>query len=65
MYLYRQLTRNESISTPEGAGEILQFSSAPEAVFAAGQDWLCFDGGLGMALGGGEQFISHTVRAPR
>ena len=23
MYLYRQLTRNESISTPEGAGEIL------------------------------------------
>ena len=65
MYLYRQLTRNESISTPEDAGEILQINSAPEAVFAAGQNWLCFDGGLGMALGGGEQSITHTVRAPR
>ena len=65
MYLYRQLTRNESISTPEGAGEILQLSSAPETVFAANQDWLRFDGGLQIALGGGEQSISHTVRAPQ
>ena len=65
MYLYRQLTRNESIRTPEGAGEILQISLAPEDVFTARQSWLCFDGGLGMALGGGEQSISHTVRAPR
>ena len=65
MYLYRQLTRNESISTPEGAGEILQLSSAPETVFVADQDWLRFDGGLQIALGGREQSISHTVRAPQ
>ena len=43
MYLYRQLTRNESISTPEDAGEILQISLAPEDVFAARQSWLCFE----------------------
>ena len=65
MYLHRQLTRNESISTPEGAGEILQFNSAPEAVFGTGQDWLCFDGGLQMVLGGMDQSISHSIRAPR
>ena len=64
MYLYRQLTRNESISTPESAGEILQFCFVPEAVFAAKQHWLSFDGGL-MASWGGEQSISHTIRAPR
>ena len=49
MYLYRQLNGNEAIHTPEGAGEILQLSLAPEAVFAASQDWLRFDGGLAMA----------------
>ena len=65
MYLYRQLTRNESITTPEGAGEILQLNNAPEAVFGSVQDWLQFDGGLQMALGGREQSISHKVRAPR
>ena len=65
MYLYRQLTRNESISTAEGAGEILQLSIAPEAVFGSVQDWLRFDGGLQMVLGGREQSISHKVRAPQ
>ena len=65
MYLYRQLTRNESINTPEGAGGILQLSSAPEAVFTTRQDWLHFDGGLQIALGGREQSISHKVRAPQ
>ena len=65
MYLYRQLTRNHSVSTPEGAGEILQFSVAPEAVFVDGQDWLRFDGGLAISLGGGEQSITHRIRAPR
>ena len=65
MYLYRQLAGNESISTPEGAGGILQFKSAPEAVFDDGQNWLCFDGGLQVVLGGAEQSISHAVRAPR
>ena len=65
MHLYRQLTRSESISTPEGSGEILQLSTAPEEVFTAKQDWLHFDGGLAMSLGGREQSISHRVRAPR
>ncbi len=64
MHLYRQLTRNESIDTPEGCGEILQISAAPEAAFTAKQDWLRFDGGLTMSLGGREQSI-HRVRAPK
>ena len=65
MHLYRQLTRNDDIVTPEGAGEILEFNVAPEAVFEDGQDWLRFSGGLAMSLGGGEQSITHRVRAPR
>ena len=64
MYLYRQLTRNKLISTPEGAGEILEFSSALEAVFSTGQNWIYFDGRLAMVLVGREQSISHTVKAP-
>ena len=65
MHLYRKLTRNESISTPEGAREILQWGMSPESVFAAKQDWIRFDGGLAMSLGGREQSISHRVRAPK
>ena len=65
MYLYWQLTRSKSIKQPEGAGEILQFSFAPEAVFSPGQNWLCFDGGLAASFGGAERHISHRVRAPR
>ena len=65
MHLYRKLTRNESVSTPEGTGEILQWSIAPETVFSAKQNWLRFDGGLAMSLGGREQAISHRVRAPK
>ena len=64
MFLYRQLTRNESVDTPEGAGEILQFRLAPEAAFADGQDWLRFGGGLVASIGGGEQSIAHSIRAP-
>ena len=65
LYLYRQLTRNKLIKRPEGAGDILEVGFAPNAVFSPGQDWLRFDGGLGIALGGAEQSISHRVRAPR
>ena len=65
LYLYRQLTRNKSIKLPEGTGEILEFGLAPNAVFSPSQDWLRFDGGLGIALGGTEQSISHRVRAPK
>ena len=65
MHLYRKLTRNESFSTPEGAGEILQWGIAPEAVFAAEQGWLRFDGGLAMSLRGREQNISYRLRAPK
>ena len=65
MYLYRKLTRNKLIKQPKGAGEILVFGFAPNDVFLPGQNWLHFDGGLGIAFGGGEQSISHRVRAPR
>ena len=57
MYLYRQLTKNESIQRPESAGEILQFSFAPETVFSDGQDWLRFDGGLAASFGGAGRAI--------
>lgn len=64
MHLYRQLTQSGTVETPEGAGKILQFSSAPESVFAADQESLGFSGGLQVALGGKEQSVSHTIRAP-
>ena len=65
LHLYRQLTRSKSIKPPDGAGEILQFSFAPEEVFSPDQNWLRFDGGLAVSFGGAEQHISHRVRAPR
>ena len=65
MYLYRKLTQNKLIKQPKGAWEILVFGFAPNDVFLPGQNWLHFDGGLGIAFGGGEQSISHRVRAPR
>ena len=65
MYLYRQLTRINSIRQPEGAGEILRFSFAPEAAFSSGQEWLRFDGGLTASFGSAGRSVSHRVRAPR
>ena len=66
MYLYRKLTRNKLIKQPEGAGEILVLGfTPPNDVFLPDQDWLHFDGGLGITFGGAEQSISHRVRAPR
>ena len=64
MFLYRQLAQNESVDTPEGAGEIVQIGGAPEGAFADGQDWLRFSGGLAASIGGREQSISHSIRAP-
>ena len=64
LYLYRKLTRNQSIDRPVGAGKILVFHFAPKDVFSPGQNWLLFDGGLSMSLGGAEQVISYTVKAP-
>ena len=65
MYLYLKLTRNESISRPEGAREGLSLGFAPEDAFSDEQDWLRFDGGLTITLGGRSQSVSHKVRAPR
>ena len=64
-YLYRQLSINEAIKSPEGAGPIMQWSLFPPDVFATDQRWLCFDGGLAIALGGRDQSICFRVRAPR
>ena len=65
MHLYRQLTKSGSFKQPEGAGQILQFNFAPEAVFSDGQDWLRFEGGLAASFGGAGRSITHSVRAPR
>ncbi|MDE2934614.1 MAG: hypothetical protein OXS47_12225 [Chloroflexota bacterium] len=64
MFLYRQLTQNESVDTPEGAGKIPSFRFAPESAFADGQEWLRFSGGLVLSIGGGGQSITHRIRPP-
>ena len=63
-YLYRKLARSEAIKQTEGAGEILQFCFAPDNAFESSQRWLRFDGGLTMNFGGGEQSVTHRVKAP-
>ena len=65
LYLYRALTGNKSIWQPEGEVSVPVFCFIPSNVFEPGQDWLRFDGGLALTLGGGERPISHRVRAPK
>ena len=65
LYLYGELIRNESIEHPEGAENTPVFGFLPSDVFSPDQGWLDFAGGLAMSLGGAEQSISHSVRAPR
>ena len=65
LYLFRKLIRNESIEQPKGAENIPTFGFLPSDVFSPDQDWLRFSGGLAMSLGGADQSISHSVRAPR
>ena len=65
LYLYRALTRYKSIWQPQGEVSVPVFCFVPSDVFSPDQDWLRFDGGLAMSLGGAKQSISHRVRAPR
>ena len=60
-----QSARNKSFKQLEGAGGILVFGFARSAVFSPRQDWLHFDGGLGISFGDTERPISHRVRAPK
>ena len=65
LFLYRKLARNRSISRSECKVGIPVIGFIPDDVFSPGQDWLRFDGGLAMSLGGRAQTIAHRVRAPR
>ena len=65
LYLYRILKQNSSIKYPEGKVDIPVFGFVPDNVFSPDQDWLQFDGGLAISLGGAEQFVSHRIRASR
>ena len=65
LYLYRKLAQNKLIKLPKGEVNIPVFGFAPADVFSSDQDWLRFDGGLALSLGGGKQSVSHGVRAPR
>ena len=64
LHLYWELTRSGSPWRPQGevSRPVLCFVS-PD-VFSPEQDWLSFDGGLAISLGGTEQHVSHRVRAP-
>ena len=59
MYLYEQLVKIQ------GRGDILKIGIIPEVDYLGGQDWIKFEGGLSASLGGKEQIISHTIKAPR
>ena len=65
LYLYRALARNRSIKRPEGEVTIPTICFVPTDVFSPDQDWLRFDGGLAISLGGTQQSVSHRIRAPR
>ena len=65
LYLYRELTRNKSIEQPEAEASLPEFCFVPTDVFSPDQNWLSFDGGLALSLGGRAQFITHIVRGPR
>lgn len=65
LYLYRQLTRSISIVNLEGEVNIPVFCFVPNDVFSTDQNWIQFDGGLAVSLGGATQLISHKIRAMR
>ena len=65
LYLYRELAVNKSLWQPEGQVGIPVFGFIPQDVFLPDQNWLSFDGGLALSLRGGEQSVTHRVRAPR
>ena len=61
----------ELVSAPSGSpwrpqGEVSRpvFCFVSPDAFSPEQDWLSFDGGLAISLGGTEQHVSHRVRAP-
>ena len=64
LYLYQHLILNTSMERPPGDLNIPVPSFVPNDVFSPEQDWLKFDGGLTVTLGGGEQDILHNIRAP-
>ena len=64
LHVYRELAECPSIAGPKGDVNVPTFCFIPKDVFSPNQDWLRFDGGLAMSLGGRAQMISHRVRAP-
>ncbi len=64
LYLYRELAGNKAFWQPEGGVDIQVFRFVPGDVFSPDQNWLGFDGGLTFSLKGGEQYVTHRVRAP-
>ena len=65
LYLYGELIGTEPIDHPEGVENTPVLAFLPSDVFSPDQGWLSFAGGLAMSLGGADQSISHSVRAPR
>ena len=65
LHLYRKLADNRLFWQRDGDLSIPVFCFVPGDVFSPDQSWLRFDGGLTLSLGGGEQSVTHRVRAPR
>ena len=65
LYLYIELARSISFEQSEDGWHVPLLCFYPKAAFSSNQDWLNFDGGLTVSLGGAGQEISHTIRAPK
>ena len=65
LYLYIELAQCISFEQPEDGWQVPLPCFIPNAVFSLEQEWLNFDGGLTLLLGGAGQEISHKIRAPK
>ena len=64
LYLFRELARSGSPWRPQGEVNMPVPCFVQSGVFSPEQNWLRFDGGLAISLGGAAQNVSHRVRAP-
>lgn len=68
LYLYERLFQTELIGRPKGGVDMPIFCLVPESssdVFSSHRDWIKFDGGMILSLGGEGRSISHRVRATK
>ena len=68
LYLYKMLINSHAIKRPAGKIYLPTFcsvSEVPQDMFLVYKDWLIFDGGMIVYLGGYGHSISHRIRATK